>query len=636
VVPESAQVLIDAGMPAREARILVRRAGGKLRAVQDFVRDIDNVEVVASLLGTFPDSLKVSRERDAPDSKHWLTLDGKFVEEIGVESPDGSYTIIFDSDAFDRLYAAALSQQPESIPDEDFRAFQVEVLDEAFDDVNDLPERQGTVEIIFYGGEEESRAIGSTPISTGGGVPARKVRYKNLNVPLDELPARLSGVAKRKKRKGRTSKPKTSARNNPMPSSDLMNLVFSKAYPASGEPSLVDVPGKPGRVYWPVTKLRMVQGKRERVLVGLKDADRRQAETWLGLAQSSRNLSRVTSGSAEKQIASMLQEGDGSRRQQSASVDSSAATLSMENPMSYWSRQYQKGPYGASRSIPAARRNAKKRKLKPLSEAKFRVVGITAQKLMQDVPNCDIDRAMKQAWAAVKSLSDAQVMELSRQKAPAPAQALANPYFNGHYDNPVPGALIPAGYQWEDPTMVFTAVAPKRNPRNPKNPRGHKNAGRHVRGQLGGPSIKTRDHGAHYKGPYEVPRDYLLNMSKDELVADGSDAAIAELDRRGRAPDGEKLAWKQETKKAANNPRTLRRSVPFRGALGQFSTGEAWSHGIQPMNRRNPGRTMVNKFNPNLECCVCGGHIGRGESMAVHPHMTGPRGGKKYCHPHCS
>jgi len=124
-------------------------------------------------------------------------------------------------------------------------------------------------------------------------------------------------------------------------------------------------------------------------------------------------------------------------------------------------------------------------------------------------------------------------------------------------------------------------------------------------------------------------------MSSQALVADGSPAALAELDRRGRGPDGVKLAWKQQ-KKAANNPRTPRRSVPFRGARGQFSTGEAWTHGIQPVNRRNPGHTMVNKFNPDLDCCVCGGHIAKGEHMSVHPRMKGPRGGKKYCHPHCS
>lgn len=50
--------------------------------------------------------------------------------------------------------------------------------------------------------------------------------------------------------------------------------------------------------------------------------------------------------------------------------------------------------------------------------------------------------------------------------------------------------------------------------------------------------------------------------------------------------------WDNSVPTAVRNPRTPRRSVPFRGARGQFSTGEGWSHGIQPVNRRNPDMTL--------------------------------------------
>lgn len=75
--------------------------------------------------------------------------------------------------------------------------------------------------------------------------------------------------------------------------------------------------------------------------------------------------------------------------------------------------------------------------------------------------------------------------------------------------------------------------------------RSHDNAGRHYKGQRGAPrmSNKVRDHGADYGGPYAAPGGFLLNMTKDELVQAGTAAAVAELRRRGRDKQGQKLAW---------------------------------------------------------------------------------------------
>jgi hypothetical protein len=89
----------------------------------------------------------------------------------------------------------------------------------------------------------------------------------------------------------------------------------------------------------------------------------------------------------------------------------------------------------------------------------------------------------------------------------------------------------------------FSDIFPASDEEAMDNPRrrGRKNAGRHVRGQLGGESRKVRGHGAHYGGP--ASDSAMLAFTKDELVEDGSDEAIAELRRRGRGPDGVKLAW---------------------------------------------------------------------------------------------
>lgn len=61
------------------------------------------------------------------------------------------------------------------------------------------------------------------------------------------------------------------------------------------------------------------------------------------------------------------------------------------------------------------------------------------------------------------------------------------------------------------------------------------------------------------KAPFAKGDEKLMQLSKDELVRMGTAASKAELARRGRAPDGMKLAWKagkkaKKGKKAAANP----------------------------------------------------------------------------------
>lgn len=83
-----------------------------------------------------------------------------------------------------------------------------------------------------------------------------------------------------------------------------------------------------------------------------------------------------------------------------------------------------------------------------------------------------------------------------------------------------------------------------------------RNAGRRLRGQLGGASVPNLYRGGKKSGqprlaplPKAASCDFSA-MSSKELSETGSAEAIAELARRGRDSDGKKLAWK----KAKNNP----------------------------------------------------------------------------------
>jgi hypothetical protein len=307
------------------------------------------------------------------------------------------------------------------------------------------------VEVPFSAGEHSKLPVYAD-------IP-NQVDYRSLqNLSLADLPRLLARLSRRKKRKGRRLKPLSSTRNNPSmnETSDnaLLQLVFDKAYGPS--PSLIPVHGKPGRVYWPITKIRSELGVKQRVPLGLKEVDERQARSWLKIAETGRLV-----GPELSQVASSLYAvGRKSRRPLLPGPTSTPAANNpaRENPMSYWKKQYSKGPYGANRSIPTARRNkGKKRTLSPAAKAKFTLVGQIAQKYAKE-QGCDMSTAMRQAWADVKAGGQL---------------AAANPWYNHDQlylpDNPVRGAFVRAPYEWSDETEVFSALVPgpytKNNPR---------------------------------------------------------------------------------------------------------------------------------------------------------------------------
>lgn len=647
-VPRSEWPLIQAGMPKKAARILVARAGGRFYPDVPYTRMVatpllSSVQEVLGPLEVFydedADGVKVPivqvRSRTRTEAGYIAELS---VREGGVPAEKARASILVEWDGIQQAYQRWVESVKASRPartagwragrhsgstggynaaEDDplfLRDFFNEVLTrEVVKQAEAWKSPQVVIETIF----DPSGMEFDAPFSAGEhsklgqyeALPS-EVDYRSLqNVSLSDLPRLLVRLSSRKKRKGRKLKPLSTARNNPRMAkhsdNSILHIVFEKAY--APEPELIPVPEKPGRVYWPKTKQKIVServvqkgepiyldgswvtpdsgmiGRKYRVPLGLKDVDSSQAESWLTIAETGRKLQPQLSATADKFYA---EEAMPSRPLLPGPTSSTAAIPARENPMSkrdYWMRQYQKGPYGASRSIPAARRNKGKRKLSPESRAKFQAVGRRAQQIAK-ASGCDMSSAMRQAWAEVKGM-----------------QAAANPWYPGTPslylpDNPVPGALVRAPYEWSDETEVFSALVPgpytKKNPGNPQ-----------------------------AKAAMELYHSGQASSLKE---------AWAMVKGRRNPRGGRKLGGH-----AARSGRSAHASDPWHSqyeqSIGQFSTQEQYTRGFQPMNRRNPG-AMKARF-PG-QCCMCGVDFNRGEDIADSG-MRGPRGGKKMAHIGC-
>jgi hypothetical protein len=486
-VPTAVGPLIKAGMPEKAAHILVNRAARK------FYPDVPYTSMIAvpllSQLRQGLGPLVMESKKIVPDGPAYqLRIEGNFalgyLQEISVREGEKDWkkaraeTLLdANADQIDQRYnvwreAVQASRTTTSQPgfyrrEADDPAF----LEELFNDVLlphlvRLSEEWGSPNLIlefFFApsGREFEVPFSAgehSKLSTYEAVP-ENVDYRSLqNVSLSDLPRLLTRLSRRKKRKGRQLKPISSTRNNPSmnETSDnaLLQLVFDKAY--SPSPSLIPVHGKPGRVYWPITKVRSELGVKQRVPLGLKEVDERQARSWLKIAETGRLVGPELSDVAS----SLYAAGRTSRRPLLPGPTSTPAANNpaRENPMSYWKKQYSKGPYGAKRSIPTARRNkGKKRTLSPAAKAKFSAVGTRAQEIAK-ASGCDMSAAMTQAWAEIKAGGQ---------------RAAANPWYNHDQlylpDNPVRGAFVRAPYEWQDETEVFSALVPgpytKNNPR---------------------------------------------------------------------------------------------------------------------------------------------------------------------------
>lgn len=538
------------------------------------------------------------------------------------------------------------------------KLFRERFLDEAVDQTIDLlfnaqllpPDAQLFISVQAPKTKRSSLFI--CPLSRGEhskiekvAAPLGKIKYGNLsNVPLQHLPQVLVRLSRRKVKKGRALnalvkvKPnpitarRNEARSNEVVSSPLANLtlsqfqtvsqeptlserqqyVFNKLYPTSGFPELVLVPGTVDRVYWPIVKLRRTKDEkgqpiRKKEVIGLKEVDVQQARSWL-------KVNELTKIQRKEGIECEVDSHDARLANLSSSTTPTSTPPSSAPPATNphppanaekgkamtdeeaWLFQYSQEPFGAEPEIPNVHRNPRP------SKSLLRKVMLRSKELQ--AKGHDRGAAMKKAWAEARG--DAKRGKVSAAKRPAakrpaakrpalkaahkrPAKghrASKNPWYDSLYlpdTTMVRPVLVPSASEWSDPTEVRSALVPG------------------PYGALDNPRRKRKGRRSH-RNPEET---------------------------------SDMLEFSPEIDMWAHHP-------VYEQTVGQFSTGEAFTHGIQPVNRRNPRRSGRSRHNAAdvmtarfpSHCSVCDGVIERGEEI-VYSGDHGPRGGKLVCHVDC-
>jgi hypothetical protein len=228
-----------------------------------------------------------------------------------------------------------------------------------------------------------------------------------------------------------------------------------------------------------------------------------------------------------------------------------------------------------------------------------------------------------------------------------------NPWYESLYlpdTTEVRSALVPAPRGWHDDTEVRSALVPgpygKENPRRKKKARSN-SAAREAMRLHHEDGMSLKDAWKHVKRNPGVFGTSSLDVAKPGRIkfnpgSRHNGAASEAMRLHHETGMSLKDAWAQVKRNPSHRPysKFSARGLPqYEQIMGQFSTTQRATHGIQPSNRRNPGRRsalmnpLTNTFNPNLHCCVTGQHIPIGAPMVVHPTMKGPRGGKRYCIP---
>lgn len=349
-VPHSPLPLIQAGMPNKVANILVRRAGGAffpavgLTAIspppsleQDISRLIGGRMYVWRGMLNVP----VAGERQPEEVERFVLLGPQGQRETALTA------------ANIRAAHDAWREKPREkpyLPSDDVKFVQA-VYIMLVDTIRATARRWGTTELTLVlittrQGVRRERQLSVREHSKVAeqAAPVEKVKYRSLrNVDLHELPTLLASLARRRKREGRRLQilgTLGAARSNPMADANaLLELVAQKA--EAGE--LVPVPGKPGRVYWPVS---IRGGGGQRRYTGLKETTERRAQSWLAIQEAGKQargqLKRVALEAHEPKITA--QENSMGR-----------ARKNFDDP--YFFEQYRKSPYGAQQAIPVARRN---------------------------------------------------------------------------------------------------------------------------------------------------------------------------------------------------------------------------------------------------------------------------------------
>jgi len=294
------------------------------------------------------------------------------------------------------------------------------------------------------------------------------VKYRTLeNVDLSDLPTTLARLTRRKKREGRRLE---KAKNNPMEDDALKTLILQQLQLGK----FVGVPGKPGRVYW------WSKGKGTIV-----ETTQKRAETWLAIARTGKMAAHILSKDAD-----IIYREEGLSKQSLK-----------ENPMSYhdddWYtfEQYSKSPYGAQQSIPAARRNKKRRRKGTKKEREYmwasgKAEAYGAKKNRRRRKTTARQRAWQQEFGQISKLASriqkqrgcSYKQAWDEARGQVGGRAAANPWYFGRGRGGGPAgsnlylpdttqvrpALVPAAHPWDDGTEIFSALEPgpytRRNP----------------------------------------------------------------------------------------------------------------------------------------------------------------------------
>lgn len=499
-VPDTPFPLLKFGMPKKAANILVRRAS---RAVflQPPILDVPVEEKLAAALAGQDLELTLARPRRGAEPQLGVIAQGS----TGIDFQPLVRVSRMEEGRFVRMLGPRQIQGMTEIP-QDFGATERVRFD--FGDL--LSDELTRVEVDLSAGGHSK--FGSTA------VPSRLTDYRNLRgVSYNALPAVLARLSRRTSRRKDRSRPPV-ARTNPVdsaPDQGIIELVQESIKARR----LVDVPGTPGMVYW--------YSKRK----GLRSVPRGQAVTWLAIAKtgaSAKETLRKDALSAYGDTPLLLTSGD----------DPDQLTV-RENPMPsddyYFRRQYKKGAYGSSRSLPAARRNGKRRKARANPQAKAAM----------ELYHSGKARSLKEAWRMVK----------------------------GGRSNPGQGR------KYTDRTALAfgTALA------NGSTVHYAKNGQPYIKGPDG--RTKFISHDAAAKLTRSNPRQGVRRTKSDRFVPGGGYSMGGIKKYEGQAH----FTTHKGGGRKSNWPAALYRR-------GQFSTSE--TGGFQPINRRNPGHGGV-KFTRN-------------------------------------
>lgn len=543
LVPDRPWPLIEAGMPEKEARILTSRAPRAFYPDLSGAAALRLVTPRASLLPRIAEEVGGlpfvrAREITVPGSERRGL--GRLVE-ISIATPEGqSEVFATDEDITERInvYRQQIEQTRPYRHEEDGQRF----ISELFSQLQQAAEALGarwnasavTIELWFAGLDEPFEVVLSgaehSKLAPDGVAPAR-VKYKNLqNVNLVDLPRLLVRLARRKNRKGR----RLTARTNPVtnPAGQLEAFVLSEQ--EAGR--LVPVPGKPGRVYWYSSRRKQ-----------LTETTESRAKSWLAIAETG----RASRGLLQQQAQRAYTE-----RELTTSPNL------RENPMSYeddyWFEQYRQGPYGARRSVPAARRN-------PWYEGDLYLPDTTqTRSSLVPAPYDDYQDLTARRSALVPGPYARPNMAgkpRTRKALKAELRAMGVP------DSAMAKMSVRQLEEMLGQPVLPKSAAFKKARKAARKKKGKRSASRAAPG--------AQIHVAKNGQPYIIlPDGRARFISKAEAHAMGVPAA------------------KMNPRKRRSSPRT-RKVDPISYNRGQFSSTQ--HGGWQPVNRRNPGKTHAQR-----------------------------------------